>query len=107
MDVRKNSISNNININCNSVEINSKVNRETDHYIFGATNNGFSKNELSKTDSSQEPTNSSFSNNHFFGSGNVRYFYNMGQGWNLNSGKFDTSGNVFDLDHVKGVEYNF
>lgn len=85
----------NIHFDCNLIEINNPWNGAGyDQHILVARSLGAGS---PGTDSSQESNNCSMDNNTIIGTGGVNYHYWFGDGFDLNSGLLQPSGNTFNL----------
>lgn len=89
--------SDNIHFDNNLVEINNPWNGANFDQRVLSGHDFFGYVQTSNTDSGAEPTNSSYDNNCFYGSGGVNWHYWMGNGFDLNSGPLSTNGNLFSL----------
>ena len=84
----------NIHFDCNTIEINNPWNGANyDQRVLCANSTAGS----SGSDTSQENINCTMNDNTIFGTGGVNYHYWFGNGFDLNSGLLQPSGNTFNL----------
>ena len=96
---------NNVHFDCNDIENNVPWNGSTaDQYYYGMRDVA---SGAGGTDNSQEPSNSSIDNNRVIGTGEANYYFWMGNGYDLNSGPVQPTGNTFNAgpnDPRQGIE---